>query len=346
MSDSRSPVGIAVDAMGGDSGPSVVVRGAVNYLRETGRADTIILVGDSGRIYPELKKLGAGKMDNPPRVVHTTEEIGMKDDAASSFRRKKDSSIARGLMLQKEGEVSAFVSAGNTGAVVACSLIALGRLPGVRRPAIATMVPGAKGGYLLLDVGATKDCRPTDLVQFAQMGSIYAERLLDRPSPRVGLLNIGEEESKGNELTREANELLRESGLRFVGNVEPNGLFRAEADVAVCDGFTGNVALKFAESVFERITVLVRGEIRHRPLAKIGAFLLTPVIATLKKQLSYEQYGGAPLLGIDGITIICHGRSSPLAISNAIRTASRFVRYNINAEIKKKLEAYQEVTVE
>jgi len=178
------------------------------------------------------------------------------------------------------------------------------------------------------------------------MGSIYAERLLRRSTPRVGLLNIGEEESKGNELTREANVLLKESGVRFVGNVEPNGFFRAEADVAVCDGFTGNVALKFAESVFEWITELVRGEIRHRPLAKIGAFLLTPVLATLKRQLSYEQYGGAPLLGIDGITIICHGRSSSLAISNAIRTASRFVRYNINAEIKKTLEAYQEVTVE
>ncbi len=344
MSEQGSPLGIAVDAMGGDSGPEVMVRGAVEFLRDSEYTDPLILVGDSDRIGRELEKYTG--LTRPPEIVHSTEEIDMKDAAASSLRRKRDSSIARGLQLQKEGKASAFVSAGNTGAVVASSLLALGRIPGVRRPAIATMVPGAEGGYLLLDVGATKDCRPTDLVQFAHMGSIYAEHILNRPRPRVGLLNIGEEESKGNELAREANALMREADFNFVGNVESMGFFQGSADVAVCDGFVGNVVLKFAESVFEWMVELLREEIAHRPVAKAGALLLKPVIGTLKQQLSYEQYGGAPLLGIDGITIICHGRSSATAISNALRSASRFVRHDINQEIKKALEEYQEVSVE
>ncbi len=344
MTEPCPSLGIAVDAMGGDSGPDVVVRGVVQYLRGAADAERVILVGDSKRINEELARHSG--LAHPPEVHHAAEEVDMEDAAASSLRRKRDSSIARGLQLQKEGKASAFVSAGNTGAVVASSLLALGRLPGVRRPAIATIVPGPEGGYLLLDVGATKDSRPTDLVQFAQMGSIYVERVLDRPNPRVGLLNIGEEESKGNELTREANVLLKSTGLNFVGNVESMGLSQGAADVAVCDGFVGNVVLKFAESVFEWMADLAREEIAHRPVARVGALLLKPVIGTLKEQLSYEQYGGAPLLGIDGTTIICHGRSSALAISNAIRTASRFVRNNINQEIKKTLDAYQEVTVE
>ncbi len=344
MTDRGAPIRIAVDAMGGDQGPAVVVQGVAEFLRESKSDVKVVLVGDEAKVKREL----AHYTDLPrvPEILHTTQEIDMSEKAASSLRKKRDSSIARGLQLQKDGQAAAFVSAGNTGAVVAASLLALGRLPGVRRPGIATHVPSMRGGYVLLDVGATKDCRPSDLVQFGQMGAVYAEHILGRENPRVGLLNIGEEENKGNELTREAYQLLLQADLNFVGNVESMGFFRGVADVAVCDGFVGNVVLKFVESVFEWMSELVREEVSNRPMAKAGAVLLRPVLKALKAQISYEQYGGAPLLGIDGITIICHGRSSPLAIANAIRMASRFVKHAINREIKTKLEAYQGVTVE
>ncbi|NNE08593.1 MAG: phosphate acyltransferase, partial [Gemmatimonadetes bacterium] len=234
MADKNAPIGIAIDAMGGDAGPQVVVEGVVRAMRASEQNLDIYLVGDTHRIELELGR--HGDLPKRPQIEHTTQEIQMEDKAASSLRRKKDSSIARGLQLQKDGKAQAFVSAGNTGAVVASSLLALGRLPGVRRPGIATYVPGNNGGYVLLDVGATKDCKPIDLVTFGQMGSVYAERILKRPNPRIGLLNIGEEEGKGNELTREAYELFQTAEVNFVGNVESNALFQRAADVAVCDG--------------------------------------------------------------------------------------------------------------
>lgn len=335
---------IAVDAMGGDAGVSVVVAGVVDFLRKHGGGAEVVLVGDETRIRRELES--HGNLPNPPAVEHASEEIQMEEHAASASRRKRDSSIGKGLLLQKEGKADAFVSAGNTGAVVANSLLILGRLTGVRRPAIAQFVPNQKNGFVLLDLGATKDCKPTDLVQFAQMGSVYAERILARPRPRVGLLNIGEEASKGNDLTRETYPLLQKSGLHFTGNVESGGMFQGEVDVAVCDGFVGNVLLKFAEGMGEMILGRMKSAIRSHFVATLGAAILRPTLMRLKDELSYEEYGGAPLLGVDGIVIICHGRSSSLAIANAVRTAHRFVEYDINREIGKRLQAYDEVTVE
>ncbi len=335
---------IAVDAMGGDTGVGLVAAGVAEFLKDGPGDVEIVLVGDAERVRRALETVGP--LGGLVSVEHASEEIQMEEEAASASRRKRDSSIARGLHLQKEGKASAFVSAGNTGAVVATSLLELGRIPGVRRPAIATVVPNEKDGFVLLDIGATKECRPTDLLQFAHMGSIYAERILGRKKPRVGLLNIGEERTKGNDLTRETVPLLERSSLRFVGNVEPVGMFQGEVDVAVCDGFTGNLLLKFAEGMFGMILGVVRGEIRRTWRAKLGAVLLKPTLLHLKDQLSYERYGGAPLLGIDGICIICHGRSSPLAIANAVRTASRFVQYDISREIGRRLRAHDEVAVE
>jgi glycerol-3-phosphate acyltransferase PlsX len=335
---------IAVDAMGGDSGVEVVAAGVAEFLRDGPEGIDVVLVGDADRIRRALGSHGdfGGRLE----IEHASEEIQMEEEAASASRRKRDSSMARGLRLQKEGKVQAFVSAGNTGAVVTTCLLELGRIPGVRRPAIATFLPNEKNGFVLLDIGATKDCRPTDLVQFAHMGAVYAERIMGREKPRVGLLNIGEESTKGNELTREAFPLLVKSGLNFAGNVEAVGVFKGEVDVAVCDGFVGNVLLKFAEGMVAMILGFIRGEISRHATARIGAALLKPTLSHLKNQFSYERHGGAPLLGIDGICIICHGRSSPLAIANAVRTASRFVQYDISREIAKRLRAYDEVAVE
>jgi len=335
---------IAVDAMGGDSGVGVVVDGVVQYLEESDGTVEVVLVGDSKRIEKEL-----GRYDRPVpglHIEHASEEIRMQEKGAAASRRKRDSSIGRGLALQKEKKASAFVSAGNTGAVVATSLLTLGRLSGVRRPAIATIIPSEKHGFLLLDIGATKDCRPTDLLQFAQMGAVFADRIMDRKPPRVGLLNIGEERTKGNDLTMEAYPLFEQSGLEFVGNVEAGGMFKGDVDVVVTDGFTGNVILKFAEGMGELVFGFFRDEVSAHIRAKVGAALLRPTLRHIKDQLSYEEYGGAPLLGVDGICIICHGRSSALAIANAVRTASRFVEYDINREIGKRLATYDEVTVE
>ena len=298
---------IAVDAMGGDSGVGVIVTGVVRFLQENPDGVEVVLVGDSKRIEEELKR--HGDLPVRPHVEHAAEEVDMSEHAATSLRRKRDSSIGRGILLQKKGEVSAFVSAGNTGAVVATSLLSLGRLPGVRRPAIANFIPNEKDGFVLLDIGATKECRPGDLAQFAHMGAVFAERILNRDNPRVGLLNIGEEESKGNDLVKEAHSLLKKSRLNFTGNVEAGGMFRGDVDVAVCDGFVGNVILKVAEGLVELIMGFFRNEIGGHLLSKTGALLLKPTFKQMKSQFSYEQYGGAILLGVDGTCIICHGRS-------------------------------------
>lgn len=330
--------------MGGDSGVSVTVAGVAEFLRRYPDEAEIVLVGDRERIARELDR--AGGWSTRPEIEHASEEIGMREEAAAASRRKRDSSISRGILLQKEGRADAFVSAGNTGAVVATSLLNLGRLPGVRRPAIATYLPNERNGFVLLDIGATKECKPTDLVQFAHMGALFAERILKRENPRVGLLNIGEEEGKGNDLVKEAHGLLGRAKLRFAGNVEPVGMFRGEVDVAVCDGFIGNLLLKFAEGLMEFAFESFRGDVSRGAASRVGALLLKPSFRRLKRQLSYEDYGGAPLLGVDGTCMISHGRSSPLALANAIRSASRFVRYDINGEIREKLQTWEEVTVE
>jgi glycerol-3-phosphate acyltransferase PlsX len=328
---------IVVDAMGGDSAPAIEVQGAVEFLREGKPTAELILVGDEARILAALKEHGVSP--GPQLAVeHAPERIDMGgDDLARQVRRRKGSSIAVATRLMKEGRADGLVSAGNTGAVVASSLLTLGRIEGVRRPGIATFLPSPTGGAVLLDVGANSDCTPQNLLQFGVMGSIYARRVMGRENPKVGLLNIGEESSKGNKLVQTTYPLLKESGLNFVGNVEGRDVFQGGADVVVCDGFVGNVVLKFSESVIHLITRLIREEIGDDLRNRLGALLMKGVFRSLSQQLNYEEYGGAPLLGVNGVVIIAHGSSSAKAIKNAIHVAIRYAEGRINERIRSEL---------
>lgn len=324
---------IAVDAMGGDYAPGEIIRGAVAAAKR--HPGDIILVGREEAITSELEKLGG----LPPnlRVVHASEVITMEDQPAIALRRKKGSSIWLATELVKTGEAQALVSAGNTGAQMAAALLALGRIEGIARPAIATILPTVAGAKLLLDAGANVDCRPQHLLQFAQMGAVYAERILGLPSPRVGLLNIGTERTKGNELTLAAFDLLVSSGLNFIGNVEPRDIPLGVADVVVCDGFVGNSILKFGEGLAAALITMLRQELANRPLARAGAALALPALRSLWRKLDYAEYGGAPLLGVNGVSVVCHGSSKARAIENAIRVAVQCVESNFVQELAKAL---------
>lgn len=303
---------IAIDAMGTDRHPAVEVEGAVAALGQMPDDFCVVLVGDQDRIHAELARLGADEGERLA-IAHATDRIEPGEAPATSVRRKPDSSIVVGLNLQKTGEVDAFVSAGSTGAVMAASLFILRPLPGVDRPAVATMLPTSIGPMVMLDAGANVDCRPAHLVQFARLGAVYARDVLGRAEPRVGLLNIGEEPEKGNELSVEAYRRLQETDLHFVGNVEGRQIIEGVCDVLVTDGFVGNVLLKFYESVAGFVFGLLRQEITGDGAdAKIGR---------VSRMLDYAEYGGAPLLGVNGISIICHGGSPPRAITNAILAA-------------------------
>jgi len=323
-------VRIAIDAMGGDAGPGVIVEGALDALRNGNRDLELVLVGDEEALRREIEIRDGTSL--PVTLIHADEEVSMSASPTEAIRRKS-SSIAVALSLHKEGKTQAFVSTGNTGAVVANSLLSLGRLRSVRRPAIATFLPTAAEGCVMLDVGANATVKAQNLVEFGRMGTVYARHILKRPNPRVGLLNIGEEESKGNEVAQEAYRLLTASSLNFVGNVEGRGIFHGDVDVVVCDGFVGNILLKFMESVLGMVKTLAKKQIARDKRARFGAFLLKPLFAGLAEQLNYEEYGGAPLLGVNGVCIICHGSSSPRAIRNAIRVASDFVRNGLTEEI-------------
>jgi phosphate acyltransferase len=328
MAGGNEPFSIAIDAMGGDHAPASVVEGALAYVQGQGRG-SLLLVGDQPEVERELARLAAPR--DAFQIVHAPDTVGMGEAAATAVRRKPNSSIAVCARLAKDGEAAAIVSAGNTGAAVAACQLRLRPLKAVDRPAIATWVPTRSGGCVLLDVGANSDCKPTHMVQFAVMGAVYAEHILGRKEPRVGLLNIGEESSKGNELAQASYPLLaQQSGFHFVGNVEGRDIFRGAADVVVCDGFTGNVVLKFSESVVELLTMILRREIHHDLRSRAGGLLLQPAFRRFRRQLDYAEYGGAPLLGINGVCIIAHGSSSPKAIKNAIRVAAEFVDHRIN----------------
>ena len=308
-----------MDAMGGDSAPAVEVEGAVAAVREAAGAIEVVLVGRQGPIEAELARLDAGGL--PVRVFDAPDAIAMDDSPASSVRRKRGASIVVAADLHKRGEVDGIVSAGNTGAVVAATLFALGKLPGVRRPAIASLFPTVKGPVLVLDVGASLDSRPNDLLDFAMMGAVYARHVMGRDLPRVGLMNIGEESTKGGELVAEAHALLAGSPLGFVGNIQGRDLFQGKADVVVCDGFVGNIMLKLTEGVIDLLAGVLSGETRAR------------VLAELATRLDYAEYGGAPLLGVNGVVIIAHGSSSPKAIKNAVSVAARFVDIDLDGKI-------------
>ena len=316
--------------MGTDRHPAVEVRGAVAALQELPGDFELVLVGDQSRIEAELSALAdvpAGRLS----IVHAGERIDPGEPAATAVRRKPDSSIVQGLRLHKEGRVDAFVSAGSTGAVMAASLFLLRPLQGVDRPTVATVLPTAKDPILLVDGGANVDCKPHHLMQFARLGSIYVEDVWRRPSPRIGLLNIGEEPEKGDELTVEAHGLLKESGLNFVGNVEGRDVIRDKCDVLVADGFVGNVLLKFYESVMGLLSSMLRTTLEEK---KIELDL-----ASLFRSFDYTEYGGAPLLGVNGVTIICHGGSPSRAIRNAIRVAVQAVESDLVGHMQRAMDA-------
>ncbi len=326
---------IVVDAMGGDFAPDVVVEGAIAAAKEYNGVE-IVLVGDEPRVKGLLKK--HGYKGSRISTVHASEVIEMHDSAATSVRRKRNSSIVVGLNLIKDGKADAFFSAGNTGAVVCAATLSLGLLAGVERPGIALVIPTLKGISLVIDVGANIDPKPVQLLQYGIMGGLYMKHILDVPNPAVGLLNIGEEETKGTEFMREAHELLGKNIPSFIGNVEGKDLFTGKADVIVCDGFVGNVALKVSESAAEAVQTFLKKAIKSNFLSMLGALLMKPSFKAFKKQVDYSEYGGAPLLGVDGVAIIGHGRSNAHAIKNAIRVAEEEVERkfteNILAAIK------------
>jgi glycerol-3-phosphate acyltransferase PlsX len=319
-------VRIALDAMGTDRHPAVEVEGAVQALRELPADFDIVLVGDGSRVEAELARwadLPAGRLS----VHHASQRIEAGEAAATAVRRKPDSSIAVGLALHRDGEADAFISAGSTGAVMAGSLFTLRRLPGVDRPAVATLLPTSAQPCLLIDAGANVDCKPSHLLQFARLGSVYVEDAWQRSSPRVGLLNIGEEPEKGDEGAVEAYALLQSSDLNFVGNVEGRDIIRGVCDVLVADGFVGNVLLKFYESV----TAFFHGLLREQ----IGHGVERSVLDGIFHVFDWTEYGGAPLLGVNGISIICHGGSPPRAIRNAIRVARQAVQTRMLGHIER-----------
>jgi glycerol-3-phosphate acyltransferase PlsX len=316
---------ITIDAMGGDHAPSQIVAGAVMAARELGVE--ILLVGPDDRLRTELATHRVS--DHHVRVVHAPDVVEMHESPTTAVRRKPDNSITRALELVRSGQADAFFSAGNTGAAMAAALFTLGRIDGIDRPAIATVLPTLKGRVILVDVGANVDCKPRHLLQFAIMASVYAERVLAIPSPRVGLLSNGEEATKGNDLVLRTGELLRETDLNYIGHVEGRDVFFGGADIVVCDGFVGNVLLKLGEGMAIGLFQIIREEVRRSTRAKIAVWLLRPRLRALRRRIDYTEYGGAPLLGVRGVCIIGHGSSDARAVFSAIRVAQDSVRGRI-----------------
>jgi glycerol-3-phosphate acyltransferase PlsX len=324
--------------MGGDHGPAVIVEGAVASAREYDAS--VILVGDRPAIERELSRCKAQNLDI--EVRHASQVVGMAESPSHALRRKRDSSLRVAADLVHDGEAAAFVSAGNTGAAMAIAMFALGVLPGVDRPAIAAVLPNLRGFTVLLDAGANVDPKPRHMVQFAVMGHVYARDILGYDSPRVGLLSVGAEEGKGTDLTKEAHEDLKDSSLNFIGNVEGREIYNGRCDVVVTDGFTGNVALKISESLAEMLGSMIKEELARDLRSKLGAALALRAFDRFKKRVDYTEMGGAPLLGINGASIICHGASPVKAIKNAVRVAREWATANLNEHITAALEAEAE----
>jgi len=326
---------IAVDAMGGDYGPAVVVEGAVGAVRE--HHASVILVGDKAAVEREVVRLQAEPLGL--EIRHASQVVGMGESPSQALRRKRDSSLRVAAQLVKDGEAAAFISAGNTGAAMAIAMFVMGVLPGIDRPAIAAVLPNRRRFTVLLDVGANVDPKPWHLLQFAVMGHVYARDILGFDNPRVGLLSVGEEEGKGSLLVREAYEQLKDSSLNFVGNVEGRDIYNGRCDVVVTDGFTGNVALKISESLAETLGEMIKEELTRDVRSKLGAALALPAFQRFKRRVDYTEMGGAPLLGIDGAAIICHGASPVKAIKNAVRVAGEWAKAGVNEHIRAALEA-------
>ena len=326
---------IVLDAVGSDKAPEPEIKGAIMAAREL--PVRVHLVGPSS----ELRDLLDEHLENedlPIVIHHASERIGMDEKAAHAVRTKKDSSMRVGLKLVREGKAKGFVTAGNTGAAMATAKMVLGALPGVDRPALATPMPSASGNAcVLLDVGANVDCKAHNLEQFAVMGEMYARSVLKIPQPRVGLLSIGEEETKGNDLTREAFPLLKALPIKFIGNVEGRDIFSGLADVIVCDGFTGNVALKISEGLVEVMEDLLGEELSSTITMRVGSMLTRRALRHFRRRVDYSEYGGAPLLGVAGTTIVGHGRSSAKAIRNAVALAYKFASSNSTERLEREI---------
>lgn len=332
------PMHIAVDAMGGDHGPQEVVRGVVLAARQS-RAHFYV-VGDKSLAGSEL----ASARPAPPNVelVHASEVIEMGEQPTVAFRKKPDASVVVAVRMVKERRADAVVTIGNTGAAMAVSLLTLGRIKGIDRPAIATPLPSLTGTFVLLDAGATVDCDPNNLYEFALMGSIYAEHVLGIAAPRVGLLSNGEEAAKGNDLVKRTHALFgqvasTDTAFRFIGNIEGRDVFRGGADVVACDGFIGNVVLKTGEGVAELVVRLVREELTRHAWMKPFLIPLRPALKRLRTRVDYSEWGGAPMLGVNGLVIIGHGRSNSMAIANACRAAERAIAHDIIAVIRDRI---------
>lgn len=325
---------IAIDAMGGDYAPEEIVKGTLRAVNAYPQVE-LILVGKYELIKPFLSYT-----EKPHNLtfLEASEIITMDEHPANAIRKKKDASIVVATRLVKEGKADAVVSAGSTGAQMAAALLGLGRVNGIERPAIATVLPTLAGGKLVLDVGANPDAKPSHLLQYAMMGSVYAEKILWIANPRVGLLNIGSEESKGNELTQGTYPLLKEAPVNFIGNVEGREVPYGKVDVVVCEGFVGNVLLKTAEGLAGALFELIKEKITSSTMRKLGALAIKPGLKEIAQTMDYAEYGGAPLLGVNGISIICHGSSKEKAIFNAIRVAQDCVKTRLTELISRKMQ--------
>lgn len=322
---------IVVDVMGGDHGCGVVIEGVRQALAQNDKITAIYLVGNQADLQPAI---AAHKLRDPRVcVVHAGEVLTMEDKPIEGLRRKKDCSIARAVDLVKEGKAEALISPGNTGGVVAASTIKLRPLPGVDRPGIATVIPAPENYFVLLDAGANVECRPVHLAHYAIMGSIYSREILGYQRPRVGLLNVGTEDIKGNDLTQEAFKLCKQIDINFIGNVEGHDLFENRVDVVVCDGFVGNIVLKTCESLALGIFGWLRRELKSSPKRILGALLVKGALRTIKRRMDPDGYGGAPLLGLNGNVMITHGSARERAIMNAIRVTSESIQHHVNDRI-------------
>ncbi|MDI3534545.1 MAG: phosphate acyltransferase [Thermosediminibacterales bacterium] len=327
---------IAVDAMGGDLAPEEIVKGVAACIKDFD--GEIFLVGEKSKIEFFLRKYDAANSEKI-KVVEASETITNEDQPVKAIKTKKDSSMVKGIRMLKKREVDAFLSAGNTGAFMAGALLLAGRIQGIDRPALAVVIPTRRGATLMLDVGANMNSKPTNLVQFAIMGSVYSNKVLGIKNPKVGLLNVGEESQKGNILTKETYKLLQNNEtLNFWGNIEGRNILDGKVDVLVCDGFIGNIVLKTIEGFAINFFDLLKNEIMSSISTKIGGMLLKPSLKKLKGKLDYTEYGGAPFLGIDGICIKCHGSSNAKAISNAILKTELFIKNNVNTEIFQEIQ--------
>ncbi len=332
---------IAVDAMGGDFGPSVVVPGAIKASKQ--HELTVLLVGDTPRIESELERLNLEGAQY--EIVHASDVVLMNEKPSDILRRKKNASIQVACRLVREGSAHGVVSAGHSGATVACGMFIVGRIQGVERPALTALLPTEKKPLVLLDCGANVDCKPYHLFQFGLMGDAFARDLLDYPSPSVSLLSIGEEEGKGNTQVKEAYELLKMAkNMNFAGNCEGRDLFTGDVEVVICDGFLGNVVLKMSEGLSASLIRILKRNLRSGFMATLGAMLAKQAFKKFAETVDYAEYGGAPVLGLQGLTLVCHGKSNQKAIANATKMAATFVRKGTNARLAETIIANEELT--